>query len=459
MWANAPFCGYGFLEVWSFYMLFNESLQTGRSSITWVLLSCVVSLATVFIVVRSSWFDREPKHKMFTVVSTALNVVGSALMLYGPSPLDAVGLVMASFGNAWLWVSWGDVYCRLDTETAERSAMGSALFQVVCIIALIMLKGHAGNALVLFAAPLSCLFYCRAIDKVLSGLNNTAVQAECSQNGTRTLIGMRFIAGLGVPIALMYAWWGSPYLNGAPSGQELGNIVIAGLLVFMVAFFALIRFLPNISLPFICRVELSLVVAGCLVSCLQSDDFIGRILVYAAIIVSEYLNLLYSARLFRSGFGGAVFAFAVVQLVNHTAGWLGSVCAAGLAFAGLGVPEILPTVWCVMCAIAFFAGIAMKEVDVNVSSHDALASGQGTGAVDGNARLLEIAESYALTPRETEIFLLLAKGRSAPFIRDELVISLNTVSSHMRRIYRKMDLHSRQELLDLISRHEEMPTR
>ena len=101
----------------------------------------------------------------------------------------------------------------------------------------------------------------------------------------------------------------------------------------------------------------------------------------------------------------------------------------------------------------------MKEVDVNVSSHDALASGQGTGAVDGNARLLEIAESYALTPRETEIFLLLAKGRSAPFIRDELVISLNTVSSHMRRIYRKMDLHSRQELLDLISRHEEMPTR
>ena len=97
MWANAPFCGYGFLEVWSFYMLFNESLQTGRSSITWVLLSCVVSLATVFIVVRSSWFDREPKHKMFTVVSTALNVVGSALMLYGPSPLDAVGLVMASF--------------------------------------------------------------------------------------------------------------------------------------------------------------------------------------------------------------------------------------------------------------------------------------------------------------------------------------------------------------------------
>ena len=42
------------------------------------------------------------------------------------------------------------------------------------------------------------------------------------------------------------------------------------------------------------------------------------------------------------------------------------------------------------------------------------------------------------------------RGRSVPYIRDELVISLNTVSTHVKHIYTKAAVHSRQELLDLL---------
>jgi len=62
----------------------------------------------------------------------------------------------------------------------------------------------------------------------------------------------------------------------------------------------------------------------------------------------------------------------------------------------------------------------------------------------------KLMEEYRLSPRQREIFLLLAKGRNVQFIRDELVLSTATVKSHIYNIYQKMDIHSHQELLDIV---------
>ena len=62
----------------------------------------------------------------------------------------------------------------------------------------------------------------------------------------------------------------------------------------------------------------------------------------------------------------------------------------------------------------------------------------------------ELAEQYKLSPRQKEIFLLLARGRNVQFIREELVLSTPTVKSHIYNIYQKMGVHSHQELIDLV---------
>lgn len=62
----------------------------------------------------------------------------------------------------------------------------------------------------------------------------------------------------------------------------------------------------------------------------------------------------------------------------------------------------------------------------------------------------QIAVTYKLSRRETEVFYLFARGRSSSRIADDLYISSGTASTHLRNIYRKLDVHSRQELLDLI---------
>ena len=63
---------------------------------------------------------------------------------------------------------------------------------------------------------------------------------------------------------------------------------------------------------------------------------------------------------------------------------------------------------------------------------------------------LGMARRYRLTPRETEVFTLLAQGRTRAFIQDELVLSGSTIKTHVSHIYAKMDVHDRQEMMDLI---------
>lgn len=66
-----------------------------------------------------------------------------------------------------------------------------------------------------------------------------------------------------------------------------------------------------------------------------------------------------------------------------------------------------------------------------------------------------LCERYTLTPREIEVFSLLAKGRNAEFIQNALVISNHTVKTHIYNIYRKMDVHSLQDLLDVLDAEED----
>lgn len=60
-----------------------------------------------------------------------------------------------------------------------------------------------------------------------------------------------------------------------------------------------------------------------------------------------------------------------------------------------------------------------------------------------------IAQAAALSARETEVLSLALRGRTNERIAQELFIAKSTADTHLRRIYSKCGVHSRQELLDL----------
>lgn len=70
---------------------------------------------------------------------------------------------------------------------------------------------------------------------------------------------------------------------------------------------------------------------------------------------------------------------------------------------------------------------------------------------DLHERCGSIARNHNFTPRETEIFFLLAQGYTIPAISEKLFVSENTVKSHVKSIYQKLDVHVRTELIELVN--------
>ena len=62
----------------------------------------------------------------------------------------------------------------------------------------------------------------------------------------------------------------------------------------------------------------------------------------------------------------------------------------------------------------------------------------------------EIARTYKLSAREEEVLLLLAQRKTVGIIERELLIANGTAKAHVRHIYQKLDIHTRQELFDLL---------
>ena len=69
-------------------------------------------------------------------------------------------------------------------------------------------------------------------------------------------------------------------------------------------------------------------------------------------------------------------------------------------------------------------------------------------------RCLALANMCLLSRRETEVLFLLAKGYNTKMIQEQLFISAGTANTHMRHVYRKLDVHSQQDLIRMVDSME-----
>lgn len=93
-------------------------------------------------------------------------------------------------------------------------------------------------------------------------------------------------------------------------------------------------------------------------------------------------------------------------------------------------------------------------------------AGTSAGAEDPNEKIRgggrfrrkceAVANTYLLSRRETEILFFLAKGHNAAYIQEKLFISEGTAKTHIRHIYRKLDVHSQQDLMRTVESAEPM---
>lgn len=108
------------------------------------------------------------------------------------------------------------------------------------------------------------------------------------------------------------------------------------------------------------------------------------------------------------------------------------------------VPEImLFTAFILIASIVFFfvhyeplGGSLIVSSEKETSRYEAIES---------------LANQHNLTARESEVTLLIARGYSVKKIAEVLYISQETVRTHSKKIYRKLDLHTKQDIIDLLN--------
>ena len=106
-------------------------------------------------------------------------------------------------------------------------------------------------------------------------------------------------------------------------------------------------------------------------------------------------------------------------------------------------------------------GTQAESGDHEQGAPHSASSGSTAATRDGAAfrdrfskQMAAVREFYGLSAREAEVAELIARGNTVAHIAELLFVSENTVRTHSKRIYVKLDIHKRQELIDLVESFE-----
>lgn len=89
-----------------------------------------------------------------------------------------------------------------------------------------------------------------------------------------------------------------------------------------------------------------------------------------------------------------------------------------------------------------------SEADAPSTKFSAIDSNE-TGKNNPRIAFVALMDERGLTKREQQISLLVAEGHTMKKISDLLGVSLGTIQSHTKSIYRKLNVHNKQAIIDL----------
>lgn len=252
--------------------------------------------------------------------------------------------------------------------------------------------------------------------------------------------------------------------------------------------FWFIFFSPRVNVPALLRWVAPFIMVGLAAIPFSgmAPEFVASATMSVADTVLQIIAFLSLVNFARAGVFSPAFAIGVgqgmIQLGVLVGNLVGKWSALAATSSGYGLWETSLIVICLFSVAMALApsdrnmgGIGLRYAgdlddavpmgagELSVSQGGSAASEKALRAFEGEGdgllsqeenldeKVVRIAAEGGLSARETEVLGYLARGRSQPYIRDALVLSKNTVASHVKHIYQKLNVHSRQELLDLFS--------
>lgn len=393
-----------------------------------------------------------------------LTGISAYALIYAPTPstvLMYVPGILFGLGSAILGLQWSYRYAGLEASTRNKAALqgcGAAVilfsfasaFPVAVQIPL-ALGEILASSFILIVTP--------SVSKAQGEEDKLTRRAEARSEAAalwRPLLGgllCAFIIGL--------VW--DPSLAGItsdPSGTRL-HMLLAALIA--LAGGSTLHVLHRPSAPSANYGTLAMCLCAAVLLVLPSTDIggtgwwqmvvaIARELCFFAMPLIAWLCCLHygaarSTRTLRRTFALFVASLSAGMLVGVMA--IPFAGAMGRNISLIALAAYLTVTLCTLVISMRKEGVPQEEGQ----RHGAREEGPPNAVDPFQTRCDTLVREGKLSPRETEVFGYLARGHSHAYVAQTLTVSENTIRTHVRNIYRKLGISSKEELLKTINEH------
>lgn len=365
--------------------------------------------------------------------------------------LVITGIIFTGLGNAALTISWGVLWSGVDVDRIGLHIVVSNLFAGCVYLAVSPLPSIV-QILIIIILPI-----CSAATLILSDNEPPRKHPVTSQRS-----GPMLAKALVAICVFAFAFGiGRAYFSpaNAASFASVQTFSILGECMLSVAILAAVLTVPKQKIPIrLYRLTTPLMAIGFAFLPFLPDNY--KWVSFSAILCGfhsfEGLVWLLQPEFALNTKSHKFVVFGWGKSLQYFFGFIGVTCGFLILASGAQFDDHFSALCVTVCALLIIVSTyVFTEYDLRlfIEPRNVIAKREL-----GNNALLhdKAADKYGLSTREKEVVILLEKGKSAPVIAEVLFISKSTVKTHMRHIYEKMQVHSKQELLSLLESEQEL---
>lgn len=480
-------------SVWGgVYPYLPADMRTTASTMVFYGLQLFGFSATYLVFMHSSFF-RLKMTRHVRVMRGAVPLMLSGLMLIATmyAPAGTLALVIASalllgFGMAYFMVAWQKVFAAEDALRAGVSIITGFGYSTVAYMLLCLIPVAICAYLIpLVLVPLAALCLWMAAEEIDYDQpmfnDNPSEHSSVYLNAIRqSLPAALCIGALGFCAgAVRFVLIAHQSLSSFINLVTMSALLVASLGYLLVWSTRTIRF----DVRNFYEILFPIVGIGLFFLPFSTTEMLataGAAISNACYMLALMVMMIYCGQISRDNGVDPVFLYAfyglvayLLQLLGYLTGFLSG---ADLVVAGGGLPLVTSASLLVLLAASLLMGrgraVKMPQIEllslapttvelaetVEPVNPVGAAAASTTPAVPVEAPVVDrtaencrrAAQRYGLSAREAEVMELLARGNTGPMIAGELFISENTVRTHIKRIYAKMDVGKKRDMLVLI---------
>ncbi|BAK45645.1 response regulator transcription factor [Eggerthella sp. YY7918] len=447
LFGGVAWWGSHYLLLWNAHITAIDSFASGYDGR--FVLSIAGTILVLFILTLMTW--RKPQFELASHVlpyvvfgvctSVAFGLLVAPSFIRSLYPLGFIGAVLSGLGNSFMLVLYGELHVRMGIRFMPLAFAVEVITGVILAFILsqlpVLLETVASAGVVVVAAVL-CFLYSRKEERATKG---QPVKVDMS---IRLLLVFAVLTGFAYGLVRTFAVGGleEAGMHAGLDAERWGTCLCA-LLLLVIFFLQKRQTLFEQCLLLI----VPLVATGMLLVSLQGINSVIPTAINTGGFACFFILMWYFAAVLATHEKKTNITFFVTLLflASQSAQFLGALVPAELSNSFSSALVYLLLLFSMI--IMYWRSKALLKASGMQGSESAYAP---IAEVTPEQKEIWVRQ-FGFSPREAEIAVLLVQRTPYKQIGEELYVSGNTVKTHVRNVYKKADVSSREELLEKLS--------